>query len=455
MKRKIAIVGLGETGLACVDFFVSQNIPVFVIDSRDNPPKSKECETKYPSVPIYTGGFPKEILYSAETIVLSPGISKHHPDLLKNISEKAEMIGEIELFARHIQKPIPKIAITGSNGKSTVTTLVGEMAKASKMNVAVGGNLGTPAITLLNQNPELYVLELSSFQLETTDSLKPTVATILNICPDHLDYHASEEAYVAAKLRIYKDCEKIVYNRQDVALTQVLIKHFTRDVFNTIPKISFGLDEPAEDQYGLLKDKHNPQELMIARGKEALLPISKIGLFGRHNVANVLAALALGESIHLPLSAMLSAVENFKGLPHRCEWVRELEGVQWINDSKGTNVGATVAALQGLSKDISGKWVIILGGLGKNADFSPLKPVIMEHCRSAILIGQAKDELADLLRPDVACVSATSLQEAVAMATKMTLPGDGVLLSPACASYDMFKNYEERGNVFKQATLSL
>jgi UDP-N-acetylmuramoylalanine--D-glutamate ligase len=445
-KTYTVIVGLGVTGLACAEFLSTLGDPFVVVDSRENPPKWAEFKLLFPEVKVFTGGFPAEILSKADRLILSPGISIDHPELVKILAPEVEIIGDIELFARSVTKPV--IAITGSNGKSTVTTLVGEMAKAAGIKVGIGGNLGTPALKLLREMPDLYVLELSSFQLETTYSLKPLVSTVLNISPDHLDRYPTVAAYRLAKCRVFNHCQQVVINREDPIGSSHLNKNDTED----IPMISYGLDIPSANNYGLIQQ--NGQD-WIARGTVALLPTTKVKLFGRHNIANVLAALALGECAKLPIETMLSVLQTFTGLPHRCEKVREYKGVQWINDSKGTNVGATVSALQGLAKDIPGKWVLIAGGVGKNADFTPLSSLISKYCRAVILIGEAADELQRLFKNIAPCIRADSLEEAVKIAAFQAKVGDGVLLSPACASLDMFINFEDRGNTFKKAVQNL
>lgn len=434
------IIGLGETGFSCVQYYAVQGIPVIVMDSRENPPKLSELKKNYPHVPVYTGMFPKEILQKTKTLVLSPGISQDHPDIKHSLSPEAEIVGDIELLARTMGPDPMVVAITGSNGKSTVTTLVGEMAKAAGLRVGIGGNLGTPVLELLNEKPDVYVLELSSFQLETTYSLKPKVATVLNLSPDHFDRYASIDEYQVAKHRIFKNTEYIIYNREDPQLPKLI----GSDAM--LKTISFGIDVPLENQYGLIKNKDS---LWLARGDELLLPASKLKIAGRHNLSNALAALALGESIGLPMASMLSVLQSFPGLPHRAEWVCNYLGVPWINDSKGTNVGATLATLTGLADTIPGKWILIAGGVGKNADFSPLVPIIQQHCKAVILIGEAAEALYNLLHDAVDCVRATDMTDAVRKAADCIKPGDGVLLSPICASYDMFKNFEERGNIFK------
>jgi UDP-N-acetylmuramoylalanine--D-glutamate ligase len=440
---EIVIVGLGDTGFSCAEYFQSKNIAVTVIDSREAPPRLADFKSRFPDLTIITGGFSKEVLSQAKLLVISPGISKDHPDIIPFISKETHIVGDIELFAKQVMTPV--VAITGSNGKSTVTTLLGEMAKKALNKVGIGGNLGRPALSLLSDETELYILELSSFQLETTHSLHPMVATILNLSMDHLDRYTSFNDYQAAKLRIYDDCEYIVFNRQDPVLPDLMSR-------KSQPRlISFGLDEPETGHFGLIYD----QEWILAKGKERLIPAKQLQILGQHNLANALASLALGEGIGLSMDVMLAALKDFKGLAHRCEWVCEKAGVQWVNDSKGTNVGATMTALEGLGSDISKQWVLIAGGIGKNADFSPLIPLVKKYCRALVLIGSATEELFHLFSEIVPCFKATDMEEAVSKAAVLATPGDGVLLSPACSSLDMFRNFEERGSTFKACVLKL
>ena len=456
------ILGLGKTGISVAEFFTKKKIPFSICDSRDAPPLLNDFQKKFPDTKVYTGGFPEAILNEADEIIISPGIALDHPDLQKinnEMNSDHRFIGDIELFAREARAPI--VAITGSNGKSTVTTLVGEMAKNAGMNVGVGGNLGTPALELLqseNQITQAYILELSSFQLETTYSLKPKIATILNICPDHMDRYANFEAYADAKRRIYHKAENILYNRDD-SLTQDSVatqpdnfeNYSSKASSSNIRYLSFGLNEPLEsNQYGLIKFEN---EIWLTKYQQKIMPQSKLALFGSHNVANALAALALGETIGIPLPMMIKTLETFKGLSHRCEWVAKYNNVVWINDSKGTNVGATVSALQGLVNDIPGKWILIAGGVSKSADFSPLKPIIKKSCRALVLLGEAAEELQNLFADTTPCFKVKNMQEAVDKSAELAKTGDGVLLSPACASLDMFKNYEERGEVFKKCVV--
>lgn len=442
------VIGLGETGFSCVEYLLTQKTPIVVMDTRKTPPMLSKFKEAYPMIPVFTGIWPKEYLTKAPSIILSPGISKNHPDIVNAVSSHTEIIGDIELFARSLVKEKPVIAITGSNGKSTVTSLVGHMARTAGLKVAVGGNLGTPALTLnarfqeqYHCDPELYVLELSSFQLETTYTLKPWVATILNICPDHLDRYSTLEEYAAAKRRIFQHCNRVVINREDPLSRAGIAKETVCTSFGLTPGLTFGI-------------MYQDNEAWLARDDVPLLPISRLPVLGQHNVANALAALALGEQAEFPMEAMLEALITFKGLPHRGEWVKKHNNIVWINDSKGTNVGATIATLSGLGTLIPGKWVLIAGGDGKNADFSPLQSIVARYCRAVILMG--KDEptvnaLKKVLTPVVACHDVKTMEEAVMCAAKLASPGDGVLLSPACASYDMFKNFEERGEAFKDA----
>ena len=369
---------------------------------------------------------------------MSPGLAKDDPRLQAVLPDSCEVIGDIELFAREYSGSI--VGITGSNGKSTVTTLVGEMAKAANISVGIGGNIGIPALSLLNKANRLAILELSSFQLETTYSLTPDVAAILNITSDHLDRYPSIEEYKTAKERIYLGAKSVIVNRDD----PVVANHYPKDKEATF----FSLSQPQDKEYGLLNFEG---EVWIAKGNKKLLSTHEVALLGSHNWQNVLAAIALGERVGIPLPAMLQAVRCFRGLAHRCESLGSHDDVLWVNDSKGTNVGATLTALKGLQAAISGKWILIAGGLSKGADLSELVTPIQQACRSVILIGDAADELAHLLEDKVPYVRAQSIEEAVHSAKQSAHPGDGVLLSPACASQDMFRHFEHRGDCFREA----
>lgn len=438
------IVGLGATGLSCVRYLSAQNIPVAVMDTREDPPGLSELKQHYPQIRVALGGFNESLLDAAEVVVSSPGISLQEPLLARQVSQGKPVIGDIELFARAAKAPL--IAITGSNAKSTVTTLVGLMVESSGLPVKVGGNLGYPALDLLDSQkpPAAYVLELSSFQLETTYSLNPRVASILNVTPDHMDRYKGFRDYLAAKQRIYQGCQIAVCNRDD-STTECGNQYRERRFY-------FTLNEPVQNEFGLIKKN---EVTYLAFEDELLMPVKELPVRGRHYQANALAALAIGHSFGLPMKMMLQVLREFKGLKHRCQLVRELNGVYWYNDSKGTNVGATLAAMEGLGGEINGKLILIAGGVGKGADFSPLVPATEKYVRTAILIGEAAKILAETFGSASEILFAQDLQEAIQRAGQKAHPGDCVLLSPACASFDMFRNYEHRGDVFMKLVQEL
>jgi UDP-N-acetylmuramoylalanine--D-glutamate ligase len=432
-KNLMVIVGLGKTGLSCVRFLVKRKKNIAVVDSSDNPPGLAELKKKYPAVPVFTGKSIKNILEQATQLIISPGISLKTPLIAKQIAKGTPAIGDIELFTQATTKPI--IAITGSNGKSTVTTLLGEMAKATGLKVGVGGNLGKPALDLLaNPEPDLYVLELSSFQLETTYSLKTVAATVLNVTPDHLDRHQNIKEYAAIKMRIFNGSKNAIINRDNCWF----LPSSFRGKFDCI---SFGYNEPIEYNFGLIND-------YLSLDDEKLISVDELLIKGRHQVANALAALALGYAAKLPMYAMLRALRTFPGLEHRCQLVAKIDNVDWFNDSKGTNIGATEAAIAGIGDSIRGKIVLIAGGQGKGADFSKLFAVTQKFVRTLILIGVDAPKIGEALRDACPIVYAESMAQAVTIAKEQAQPGDSVLLSPACASFDMFKNFEHRGQVF-------
>jgi UDP-N-acetylmuramoylalanine--D-glutamate ligase len=355
------------------------------------------------------------------------------------VAAGAEVVGDIDLFMRAARAPV--VGITGSNAKSTVTALLGEMAIEAGLNVGVGGNLGTPALDLLADERELYVLELSSFQLERAGDLGLAVATVLNISPDHLDRHGTLPRYHQAKHRIFRGCKKAVINRDDPLTLPLLAA--------AVPVISWRLREPELGGFGL-RVVDGVETLCF--GFEALMPVTALGIQGRHNVANALAAFALGRAAGLPLDPMVAAVQRFQGLPHRCQLVAEVAGVAFVNDSKGTNVGATVAALEGLSSN--GNVVLIAGGVGKGQDFRQLRNALQAHCKALVLIGEAAAEIEAAVGDVVTVVHATDMTDAVARARALAATGDVVLLSPACASFDMFSGYPARGAAFIAAVES-
>lgn len=450
MAQYSVIIGLGKTGFSCVQHLLKNGKKVAVVDNRSEPPYLEKLRTQYPSVPLTLGTFASPYFAQAQEIILSPGISLLDPALAPEIEpclkRGVSIIGDIELFVRAARAPI--VAITGSNGKSTVTTLVGEMAKEAGIKVGVGGNLGTPALDLLDDEAKLYVLELSSFQLEATKTLKAAAASVLNITPDHLDRYASFEDYCAAKWAIYKDCKTAIINRDDEYSAPPINTGILKDK----SVISFGLGKPIKE-----KDFGSDGNYLLF-GEKKLLAIAELKIKGLHQVANALAALALGQAVNLPMEAMLEALKQFKGLAHRCQWVGSGDGVEWYNDSKGTNVGATKAAVEGLGADFAkrgGKIILIAGGLGKNADFTYLREVVSKYVRAIILIGKDAEIIEHALNGCCALHHANSMQEAVIRAAEVAKKGDAVLLSPACASFDMFRDFEHRGDVFTKEVLEL
>lgn len=436
------IVGLGATGLSCARYLRKQNIPFAIADSRPNPPNLAEVQKEFPGVELSLGKWNENIFAQASTLVVSPGISVKEPAIAAEVVKGKSVIGDIELFARSVNVPV--IAITGTNAKSTVTTLVGKMVEQSGITVQVGGNLGTPALDLLSPSAEVYVLELSSFQLETTHSLIPKVATILNVTPDHMDRYDTVEDYRLAKYRIYSDCQVAVCNRDDVNTD--CGEQFTQR------KLWFTLNEPRDNEFGLINKNG---ETYLAFEDAVLMSVRELPILGRHYQANALASLAIGFGYGLPFEAMLKTLREFKGLPHRCQLIIEHNQVRWYNDSKGTNVGATLAAIEGLGSEIQGKLILIAGGVGKNADFTTLVPAIEKYAKAVVLLGESAQLIADVIGNRVDVHFAKSMREAAELSKKLAIAHDSVLLSPACASFDMFKNFEHRGDVFSEIVLEL
>lgn len=428
------VVGLGVTGLSVVRYLHDLEETIIVADSRDLPPGMKTLKEEYPDVELHTGEFDPEVFVNAHRIVISPGVPLSEPVIQMAKQQGVEITGDIDLFAREVSAPV--VGITGSNGKSTVTTLLAAMVRHAGMSVSIGGNIGTPVLDLVSDETDMYVLELSSFQLETLASLPMEVAVVLNISPDHLDRYADLGSYALSKLVIYENAKKLVVNRDDVLASQHLPSR--EDV------IGFTLKRPAGNDFGVCGEG---DEAWLCKGQKKLLPVNHLKIKGYHNVANALAALAMGTLMDIPLQPMLDALENFAGLEHRTQWVAEINGVNWFNDSKATNVGASIAAIQGLP----GTHVLIAGGEGKQADFSPLRQVVKDRIRAAVLIGRDAPLIEKALAGAVPVEYAMDIKDAVVKAAQLAVPGDNVLLSPACASFDMFNNFEHRGTVFVQA----
>jgi len=440
-RTSYLIIGLGQTGLSCVRFLVKQGYTVAVMDTREQPPELATLQTEYPEVIIHVGGLDSHWLQQADVIVISPGVDPRLPEIVAAKEAGIELVGDIELFARYANAPI--VAITGSNGKSTVTTLLAEMVEQAGQTMCVGGNLGTPALDLICEPaPNFYIVELSSFQLETVASLNSFAATVLNISPDHLDRYDSVEDYQNAKARVFNGDGVMVINRDDIVVNK--LARLGRN------QIGFSLEASEGVDFGVLN--LNGKQ-WLAEGEQALMAVEELKIVGKHNIANALAALALGSAMGLPMPDMLATLQHYSGLPHRCRLVANHHDIRWFNDSKATNVGASIAAIEGL--DARGKVVLIAGGVGKDQDFSALTMTLKQHVHAVILIGRDRKLIADVVPTEVEIHYATSMQEAVLKAQEVAKAGDSVLLSPACASFDMFSGYAERGNVFEAAVRGL
>lgn len=438
------IIGIGKTGLSCARYLLQQGKSIIMFDTRSTPPEKNVVQAEFPSVPLYLASLPEEVWNHVDQVILSPGVDPKLPILAPARNRQLPIIGDIELFAQQATAPV--VAITGTNAKGTVTTLIAAMLQQAGYQVQVGGNIGTPALELLAApKPDFYVLELSSFQLETTYSLVLQAATILNVSEDHLDRHGTLPAYIAAKQRIYQHARAIIWNREDKATYPHKLPVGSQ-IFN------FGSSVPKNEEFGL---RQVQGQFYLAFGEELLLPTSQLTIQGQHNWLNALAALTLGHALKVPMAAMLTALSQYHGLPHRCEWVRTINGVNWYNDSKGTNVGASVAAIKGLGSAVTGKLILIAGGLGKGADFSPMYAPVAQYVKCVVLLGTDAPLLAKVLQTATAIEYVTSLAQAVHYAYQQAQPGDAVLLSPACASWDMFRDYNERGEIFIQLVKAL
>jgi UDP-N-acetylmuramoylalanine--D-glutamate ligase len=444
--RKALVLGLGDTGLSMAKWLARRGADVRVADTRAAPPQIGALRAALPGVSAACGPFRNESFTGVDLIAISPGVPLAEPLVRRAMDTGVRVVGDIELFAQ-AAKGARVIAVTGTNGKTTVTSLAGAMAKAAGSDCEVAGNIGPAVLDSLmrredsGKQPDLWVLEVSSFQLETTSSLAPRAATVLNVSEDHLDRYPGIDEYAAAKARIFAGGGIQVLNRDDPRSLAMALPGRTT--------ITFGLDAPRRDEdWGLVE---RGGEARLAQGKSALLAVREMKLAGLHNAANALAALALCRGLGLPIEPLIKALRDFKGLPHRVELVGDAEGVRWYDDSKGTNVGSTVAALAGLAHGAS-KVVLIAGGEGKGQDFSPLEAAVARSARALVLIGRDAALIeAAVAGAGVPVRRAQSMEEAVALAAEAARAGDAVLLSPACASFDMFRNYKHRGEVFRLA----
>ncbi len=430
----IVILGLGVTGLSCLRYLHARGASVTVIDSREQPPLLQAYQKEFSDVPIILGTLPEEIILNASEIIVSPGLSLQLPVLQKAIAKGIPCLGDIELFCREAAIRAPIIAITGSNGKTTLTTLVGQMLQDAGFTARVCGNIGTPVLDmLLEPVPDYYVMELSSFQLETTYSLQAKVAVVLNVTPDHMDRYATVADYCAAKQRIYQSCDIAVLNQDEPEIWQTLSLPAQQVTFSILGEADF-----------MLKDD------VLYHKTQRWLDVTALPNQTHYHAQNVLAALAIGTHLGLSKDTMVATMCRFSGLAHRCQKVACFNNIDWFNDSKATNVGATIAAINGLAPLYS-DMILILGGDAKGADLSPLKAIVAAHVSQLFLIGAAAPELAQLFEDVVPYQHIDNLTQAVMMASRQAGAHTAVLLSPACASWDMFDNYEQRGNLFIKA----
>jgi len=454
-------MGLGKSGVSVARFLRAQGQQFIAVDTRHQPPNQQELENLIPADWLQLGDVDQNVLNSVDTIILSPGLSMNLPSVREAVEHGVELIGDIELFVRYAKAPI--VAITGSNGKTTVTSLLGQMSQDAGLNVKIGGNIGVPVLDLLpndhlsSQHPDVeqatidfYILELSSFQLETTNNLNAKIVTVLNLSADHMDRYADLDHYAAAKYRIYQGATAAIINKQELSrwgrkfLPSDFISNDQAST-NIGPRLlSYGLDEPGLDEFGIKLVDDVP---CVHFGEKNLLPLSKLKLLGAHNHQNIMAALALGSEMGLNMRSMLNTIKAYPGLAHRTQWVACQNDVTWVNDSKGTNVGATIAALQGLP----GEKILIAGGVGKDANFEELQSVVKkQNVRLVILFGRDSEIINLAIKAEIKTVVVDGLHAAIQVAHAQAQPGSIVLFSPACASFDMFRNFEERGDTFIQ-----
>jgi UDP-N-acetylmuramoylalanine--D-glutamate ligase len=437
--KKVLVLGLGETGLSSLRWLAAQGAHLSVADTRENPPGLDALKAELPQVSIHTGAFKAANFADVDLIVASPGLSLREPEIQAAVQRGASVVGDVELFAQYRIPSAKVIAITGSNGKTTVTTLVGEICKAAGLKTIVAGNVGLPVLdALMMATPDVYVLELSSFQLETTSNLQIDAATMLNLSEDHMDRYASFQDYAIAKARIFYNAKLQVLNRDD-AWSMLMARP-------KLAQVTFGLnDDGDENSYGL---KQVGSDAWLCEGDKELINLQDLKIVGLHNAANALAAVALCRGIGIDYAHIIQTLYNFKGLPHRVEWVANIDDVDYYDDSKGTNVGATCAALTGLAQKV----VLIAGGDGKGQDFAPLAAAVAENASAVVLIGRDAPLIeAVLISTGIPLYQAIDLPEAVNIAKKLAKADEAVLLSPACASFDMFKNYVHRAEVFVAA----
>ena len=426
--EKVVVVGLGITGLSVVKHLATRDkkLDIRVIDTRENPPGSEQLPQ---GIALHSGSWNLNWLLDADLVVANPGIALATPEIQQVLAANIPVVGDIELFAWQVDKPV--IAITGSNGKSTVTDWTGQVAKATGLKVGVGGNIGVPALDLLTLDADLYVLELSSFQLETTSSLAPKAAAFLNLTEDHMDRYQGMEDYRQAKLRIFDHAQSCIVNAEDKQ---------TYPDQNNKHLVEFSLTDST--QFSVIDC--DGIEYLAMNGKQ-IIPAAELSLVGRHNVANALVVLALLSQVGVDIEKGLDALKSYNGLTHRCQVVADNRGIKWVNDSKATNVASTMAALAGL--ELAGTLYLLVGGMGKGADFSQLAPVLDKLNVQLCCFGEDGDQFMSL-HPSAQRFS--SMEEIIQWLSPKVTAGDMVLLSPACASFDQFSNFMARGDAFTE-----
>jgi UDP-N-acetylmuramoylalanine--D-glutamate ligase len=438
-RKKDLVLGLGRTGLSVARHLARNDVDAIYVDTREHPPGIDELLDICADAEVVLGEAPDRLLKKTTRIIASPGVADSEPFLKAARDAGVDIVSDIELFVDEAKAPL--VAVTGSNGKSTVTTLLSLMCEAADKSGLAGANLGVPALDLLvEEAPDFYILELSSFQLHRTRRLPAALAVLLNISPDHLDWHASEAEYRAAKYRVFDEAEAAVFNRADEAAES--------HIPNGVPTLNFGLDEPAADEYGLIADAN---DVFLARGEQLLLSVGDVALVGTHNHANCLAALAAGQLMGLDVSPMLQVLNEFPGLPHRMQAVADYRGIRFINDSKATNVGAAIASVD----SIPGAVVLIAGGQGKGGEFDRLAKSTAGRLRAVVLIGEDADALESAFDGLTPTERAADLRAAVDQAAALAETGDTVLLAPACASFDMYPDYQARGEHFTRLVEAL
>ncbi len=441
------VAGLGQTGQSIARWLDRRQLPYILFDTRPHLPELEQIRARFHPENLYLEQLPDSLWPTIHTVICSPGIPLTEPFLQTAREKRIPIIGDIECLAREIKTPT--IAITGTNGKSTVTSLVGEMARTAGFNTAVAGNIGTPVLDMLDdEHPyDFWVLELSSYQLELTSSLKSSAATILNISPDHLERHKTLEDYTAAKQRIYRQSDYLLFNRDEPSTKP------GAERLQTSSTASFALNAPQTPQdWGIVE---HSAKIWLAQGATAFLDVTHLKVKGRHYWLNALAASALARQVGIPMECIIEVLQSYPGLAHRTEWLRQLNGVDWVNDSKGTNIGATQAALDGIGPTIDGKIILLAGGIGKGADYRTLIPVVNAFVRCLITFGEDGPKIKQALEAAVPCYEAKDLAAATELAQQHAHSGDTVLLSPACASFDMFRDFNHRGEVFRQLVNAL